>query len=198
MRGGAGATAREGWSPQRKAVQDGRGPWVSSRGGGVEVLCQPRGGALVGWAWFRLRQETGRDLFTWCQGRGPVCARRLWACARRSQGSWRRALWRETLFEAGKGEERRGGLRRAGGGERGWRETVVRDARVVAAGATALAGASGTRGPRVCAGQRAEWRACERAGTCTRRPCMECTARSSEQGPLHEQVRDPCPGEDGR
>lgn len=41
-------------------------------------------------------------------GRGVarLCAPHFWACARRSQGSRRRGLWRETLFEAGELREK--------------------------------------------------------------------------------------------
>ena len=50
---------------------------------------------------------TGRGL-PYLGGRGVARLRapRLWACARRSQGSRRRGLWRETLFEAGELREK--------------------------------------------------------------------------------------------
>ena len=53
------------------------------------------------------RGQRGRVL-PYLGGRGVtrLGAPRLWACARRSQGSRRRGLWRETLFEAGELREK--------------------------------------------------------------------------------------------
>lgn len=104
-----------GRTPGLMRKQPARGRDVATKAGrGFGLNTSPGGGVCREFIRQRTRPHTqlegrggaqptvGRDL-PYMGGRGVarLGARRLWACARRSQGSRRRRLWRETLFEAG-------------------------------------------------------------------------------------------------
>lgn len=93
---------------------EGRGLFLTGKDGAWPDATWGRGLALLG-----------------REGRGLAGARRLWACARRSQRSRRRRLWRETAFEAGEQRETGNGRGRglAGSGAGGTGDLGRREGR---------------------------------------------------------------------
>lgn len=96
LHGGAWLLADTSWGGGVKGIfqQVGEATLQAEGGGGACLAVDERG---------VVRRLVGRGLArTWAGGGvARLGARRLWACARGSQGSRRRSLWRETLFEAG-------------------------------------------------------------------------------------------------
>lgn len=153
---------------------EGRGLFLTGKDGAWPDATLGRGLALLG-----------------REGRGPAGARRLWACARRSQRSRRRRLWRETAFEAGEQRETGNGRGRglAGSGAGGTGDLGRREGREGSRG--------GGGGVPVARGARKRGTALSLPGACGGRAGDDGQGSLGARGAQEQGARPPGAGRGG-